>query len=381
MVSKYLEVMKKGEGMEKEGYYYWLANAPGIGRVTMKRIVEVTEPEEIYHNGVQPIEAVLSKEQKKALEKHRLSWDIEKEWKRLKEKEIRFYCIKSEAYPGKLKQIPDPPLVLYARGETRYLDMPSVAVVGARECSAYGALAAKELGRELAERGITVVSGMARGIDGISQWAALEQRGGSVGVLGSGVEVCYPKENRPLYERLKKQGCLLSESHPYTPAKAGLFPQRNRLISGLADVVVVVEAKAKSGTLITVDMALEQGREVYAMPGRITDALSEGCNHLIRQGAQILLSPRRFADEMAVQLGLNEKQKENAEDGEELSLMERALYQILEPLPMSVEELWQKGRIKEPELTLSQVMEGLLMLVMKGKACTHEQYFYRKHFG
>ncbi|MBQ9991034.1 MAG: DNA-processing protein DprA [Lachnospiraceae bacterium] len=366
--------------MEKEAYYYWLDTVPGIGRLTMKRILEKTDPKEVYEQGTGLIEGILKEGQKKAIEEFRQKKDPYKEWIKIKEKGIRLLFPKDQQFPQKLKDIPDPPTALYIKGKAEYLRTPTAAVVGARNCSAYGALAAKELGRELAERGITVVSGLARGIDGISQWAALEGGGVSVGVLGSGVEICYPPENRPLYERLQKEGCLLSESSPHTGPRAGLFPLRNRLISGLADVVVVMEAKEKSGTLITVDMALEQGKEVYAMPGRITDSLSTGCNRLIGQGAGVLLSPREFAGQMAAQLGLDKKE-EKKEEETEMTAEEKIIYQLLEPLPMSVEEILQKAKADGPGLTPGQVMEGLMNLVMAGRACTHEQYFYRKHFG
>lgn len=362
----------------KEPYYHWLNMVPGIGRQTMKKVLENTSPEKLYWDG--PEEACpLSKAQRTALEDYRRKVDPHREWERLQNREIWFLCPESRDYPEKMKQIPDPPLTLYGRGEKKWMNRPSVAVVGARTCSAYGSLAAKEVGSRLAEEGIVVISGMARGIDGISQWAALERGGGSIGILGSGVDVCYPQENRNLYDRLSREGCLLSESLPATEPRAGLFPLRNRLISGLADVLLVIEAKEKSGTLITVDMALEQGKEVYAMPGRITDRLSLGCNRLIRQGAGVCLSPREFAQEMGEMLmGKEERKSLWEERQEELTEQERGLYLLLEPLPMTVEAIWQKGIRGNPSLTLSQVMEGLLTLVMKGAAMTHEHYFYRK---
>lgn len=139
---------------------------------------------------------------------------------------------------------------------------------------------------------------MARGIDGIGQTAALDVGGSSFAVLGSGVDVCYPARNRRLYERLRERGGVLSEYPPGTPALSRNFPPRNRIVSGLADAVVVVEAREKSGTLITVDMALEQGKEVYAVPGRVTDALSSGCNRLVKLGAAMLLDPEELAEEL-----------------------------------------------------------------------------------
>lgn len=214
------------------------------------------------------------------------------------EEKISFITPFDGLYPERLKVIPDAPSGLYVMGKLPAESDITVAVIGARECSDYGRYVAEKLGTFLGEKGVTVVSGMARGIDGISQWAALEAGGASVGVLGCGVDICYPAKNRKLYDRLLEQGAVLSEYPPGTPPRSMNFPARNRIVSGLADAVVVIEARNKSGTLITVDMALEQGREVFVVPGRITDELSEGCNRLIRQGAGILLSPEELLEEL-----------------------------------------------------------------------------------
>lgn len=175
--------------------------------------------------------------------------------------------------------------------------IPSVAVIGARECSEYGRYVAEELGRYLGTHRIQVISGMARGIDGISQQAALSAGGTSYGVLGCGVDICYPSQNRRLYEELGREGGLLSTYAPGIRAMPAYFPPRNRIVSGLSDALIVIEARQKSGTLITVDMALEQGRDVYVVPGRITDRLSDGCNRLLNQGAGVMLSPEQFLEE------------------------------------------------------------------------------------
>lgn len=201
-------------------------------------------------------------------------------------------------YPARLLEIPDPPERLYVLGKLPEEKVPSVAIIGARECSEYGNYVAARLGECMGRNGIQVVSGMARGIDGIGQTAALDAGGSSFAVLGSGVDVCYPARNRRLYERLRERGGVLSEYPPGTPALSRNFPPRNRIVSGLADAVVVVEAREKSGTLITVDMALEQGKEVYAVPGRVTDALSSGCNRLVKLGAAMLLDPEELAEEL-----------------------------------------------------------------------------------
>lgn len=211
---------------------------------------------------------------------------------------IAFITPFEKEYPERLRNIPDAPAGLYVRGRLPAEKNITVAVIGARDCSDYGRYVAEGLGAFLGRNGVTVVSGMARGIDGISQWAALEAGGTSIGVLGCGVDICYPSENRALFDRLLEQGTILSEYPPGMPPKAMNFPARNRIVSGLADAVVVVEARSKSGTLITVDMALEQGREVFVIPGRITDRLSDGCNKLIKQGAAVLLSPEELLEEL-----------------------------------------------------------------------------------
>ncbi len=212
--------------------------------------------------------------------------------------DIRFVCIYENEYPGRLRNIPDAPIGLWYIGELPSEDLPSVALIGARSCSTYGEHVAEAIGEYLGKAGVQVISGMARGIDGISQRAALRCGGSSYGVLGCGVNICYPPSNRFLYDRLKESGGIISEYPPGTPAISSNFPPRNRIVSGLSDAVVVIEARQKSGTLITVDSALEQGREVFAVPGRITDRLSDGCNGLIGLGANVFLSPEIFIREL-----------------------------------------------------------------------------------
>lgn len=212
--------------------------------------------------------------------------------------EIRKLQPGDREYPERLREIPRPPKELYVLGELPDERRPTVAVIGARDCSEYGRHVASVLGAALGRSGVQVVSGMARGIDGIGQKAALDAGGKAYAVLGSGVDVCYPAQNRPLYDKLRTGGGILSEYPPGTPPLPGYFPARNRIVSGLADAVVVVEAREKSGTLITVDMALEQGREVYVVPGRVTDPLSKGCNRLMKLGAGILLNTEELVEEV-----------------------------------------------------------------------------------
>jgi DNA processing protein len=194
-------------------------------------------------------------------------------------------------YPALLRTIPDPPPVLFAVGDLALVSRPATAIVGSRDHSGYGAEVCRALAGAAARTGLVIVSGMARGLDAIAHTAALDSNGGTIGVLGNGLGVIYPAANRALYERVAHEGLLLSEFAPGDRPHAGSFPRRNRLISGLSRVTVVVEAAAGSGALITAGTALDQGREVLAVPGNITSPISVGTNRLIRDGATPVLEP------------------------------------------------------------------------------------------
>lgn len=247
----------------------------------------------------------------------------------LETKGICFLTREDEEFPADLLNIRTPPIGIYRKGKLPDEESDFVAMIGARKCTEYGRTSARELGRKLAEEGITIVSGMALGIDAWSQWGALEGGGASVAVLGSGIDVPYPPSNARLYERLVSEGAVLSE---YGPGVQGLphhFPQRNRLISGLSKVVLVLEAREKSGSLITVDFALEQGKEVLALPGRVGDPLSQGCNQLIRQGAGILTG----VSDVLLALGRPEEKAEQEE---------RNAADPLKGLPEPAKKVWEE---------------------------------------
>jgi len=203
-------------------------------------------------------------------------------------------------FPPLLRDVPDPPALLFAWGNAALLARPAAGIVGSRDHSPYGAAAARLLAAGVAGAGVVVVSGMARGIDAIAHAAALDSGGASVGILGNGFGVIYPAVNRVLYERMVARGCLVTELPPGERPHAGAFPRRNRLISGLAGVTVVIEAAPGSGALITADCALDQGRAVLAVPGPITSPTSVGCNKLIQQGAK----PALAAGDILEELGL-----------------------------------------------------------------------------
>ena len=193
-------------------------------------------------------------------------------------------------FPARLREIPDSPPLLFAMGDLALLARPAVAIVGSRDHTAYGAAICQQAARAAAEAGIAVVSGMARGLDAVAHLAALDAGGPTIGILGNGLGVVYPAANRQLYRRVADQGLLLTEFPPGERPGVGAFPRRNRLISALASVTLVIEAAEASGTLITVGTALAQGRDVMALPGPITSATSVGTNRLIRDGAEPLLA-------------------------------------------------------------------------------------------
>ena len=285
--------------MENKYYAYWLCSVPGVGNRTIEKLQEMFgTAEQIYHAPEEQWAQVLTASQLEQMKQQKAGWNLQEQYEKMTAQGIRFLLQEDEDYPRRLLQIPDAPYGIFVKGHLPMEDKLSVAMIGARDCSEYGRFVAMELGKYLGENDVQVISGMARGIDGISQEAALKAGGVSFAVLGSGVDVCYPARNRALYERLQEKGGILSIYPPGTLPKPQNFPPRNRIVSGLADVVVVIEARQQSGTLITVDMALEQGKEVYVVPGRITDRLSDGCNKLLKQGAGVVLSPEEFLVEI-----------------------------------------------------------------------------------
>ena len=284
-------------------YAYWLASIQGIGTAKKRFLLEEGITAEalfcMQYSKLKEIEG-LTEEDLKVLHQSRKTWNLDKEWFELMGKGIGFVSLEQEKFPEKIRHIPDAPYALYYVGSLPDTNRKSVAIVGARGRSAYGSEITRILAKALSEHGVQVISGLARGIDGDAHKGALEGEGDTFAVLGSGIDVCYPKEHKYLYEKIIEKGGIVSEYPPGVQPLPHQFPARNRIISGLSDCVVVIEAKEKSGTLITADFALEQGRDVYALPGRITDPLSQGCNQLIKQGAGIVKSVEDFLADLDI---------------------------------------------------------------------------------
>lgn len=367
---------------EERKYAYFLCSTYTIGGVRAERLLaRFGSPRAVYEAETEEWRECVGNSAAEALERQKKSGEWEREYGQLSEQQIHFLLREEKGFPGKLAEIPDPPYGIFYRGKLPDENEPAVAVIGARECSEYGRYVAEELGQYLGRAGIQVISGMARGIDGISQQAALSAGGTSYGVLGCGVDICYPRQNRKLYEELIQKGGLLSTYAPGTKALPAYFPPRNRIVSGLADALIVIEARQKSGTLITVDMALEQGKDVYVVPGRITDRLSDGCNRLLTQGAGVFLSPESFTEEFL--RNWEEKQELSSPDPtqkirgrrksrkriEKLEEPLRQVYKLLDCVPKSTEiilqEAWKKGEYIDIVTLHRRLMELELMGYVK----------------
>jgi DNA processing protein len=302
----------------------------------------------------------LSLEKAVELAGRRAEIDPEAELRRLEQSGTGYVTLEEPAYPRRLREIFDPPPGLFYRGQLPGRDTPAVAIVGSRRPTAYGLAVAENLGRQMARAGVLVISGMARGIDTAAHLGALGAGGPTVAVLGCGVDVVYPRENKQVMEKIAAAGAVLSEFPPGSVPEAWHFPVRNRIISGLADALVVVEAAERSGALITADLALEQGREVLAVPGNITSPLSRGPNRLIKQGARLVEAPEDILEELGLDALFKMKETESA-GWPLLTNDEDLLLKMLAEEPVPLDQLIEKSTLPP-----GQIMAALTFLEMKG---------------
>lgn len=290
-----------------EEYWFWLCNIEGIWNKKIKIMLDwFGTPADIYRadqKQLSMLQGITNKDIVNII-KSRNSKDLREKFEYMNSRDIQFIHRESKLFPQCLRDLPDSPYALFTKGNIDILlkkeNRIMISIVGARNSSAYGNNIAKNIGFELAAHGVVIISGMARGIDAFAHIGALNASGDTIAVLGCGVDICYPRDNINLYEEILETGIILSEYPCKTPPLAWQFPLRNRIISGLSDKVVVVEAREKSGSLITVEYALLQGKDVMAVPGRIHDNLSEGCNQLIRDGAELITSAQDILDRLPV---------------------------------------------------------------------------------
>ncbi len=359
--------------------FYWLALnfVQGIGSVIFRRLVDrFRSPEAVFRATEKELLKVEGVSRNLILEIQKGPHEkrVRKELALLNEVGGKILTFHDELYPYRLREIYDPPPLLYLRGDLKKEDELAVAVIGSRKTTQYGRWMAEKISQDLSRHGITIVSGMARGIDSIAHWGALSSGGRTIAVLGCGVDVIYPAENRALSRKIIEQGALLSEFPMGTPPESGHFPRRNRIISGLAIGVVIVQAGERSGALITAGYALEQGREVFAVPGNVGTETSRGTNRLIREGAKMVESSDDILEEILPQW---KKAREGSQEEEfflDLSEEERKLYSLLGTDPLHIDTL-----IRGSQLEPGQVSSLLLNLEMKGLVAQWPgKYFSKK---
>ncbi len=359
--------------MELEASLSWLALTltPGIAaRLSARLLREYGSPEGVFRAPLTGIEACnVPAPAAQAIFRKQLFWRAEKEADALRKLGAKLLNWKEPLYPQALLQIYDPPVLLYVRGDAQVLNSPSLSIVGTRRPTVYGSQMAERMGRDLAARGLTIVSGLARGIDAIAHQGATAVGGRAIGVLGTGIDVCYPKENKKLYEKVLERGAIVSEfptgSHP-APEN---FPVRNRIIAGMPLGVVIVEGKQYSGSLITARLAMEFGREVFGVPGNVTQEVSFAPNLLIKQGAKLVTNAEDVIEELPtpvraalVKAEAVETEQRNLLLVDGLSLVQRKLYELL-----SAEESRHIDDIVDTSgLNSSEVLATLFDLEMQG---------------
>ncbi len=350
-----------------EDIFYWLALSltPGLGSVLIKRLLDrFRTPEAVFRAPVKELLGIEGLGEKVAgeIKKGPLKKMVERELSLLGKVGGRIITLKDDDYPKRLNDIYDPPALLYVRGGLRREDGLAVAIVGSRKTAPYGRWITEKIGEDLARHGVTVVSGMARGIDSVAHKGAIQGGGRTIAVLGCGVDVIYPSENRSLFHQIIEHGAVLSEFPMGSPPESGHFPKRNRIISGLSMGVVIVQASAESGSLITAGYALEQGRDVFAVPGNVGAEGSRGTNRLIKDGAKLVESSEDILEEILPQWrreeGVAQKREAPAPD---LTEDEETLYKLLGETPLHID-----GIIRECQLDPGKVSGLLLNLELKG---------------
>jgi len=282
-----------------------------------------------------------------------------KEYEKLEKEKVRFIACDDEEYPKRLKEIYDYPYGIYVKGNLPSEEKKSIAIVGARKSTPYGREMARVFARELAKEDIEIISGLARGIDANAHIGCIEGGGKTYGILGCGIDKIYPRDNIELFIEMEKKGGIISEYGLGVEPISYHFPFRNRIISGMADGILVVEAAKKSGSLITAEQGLEQGREIFALPGRSIDRQSEGCNLLIQKGAKLVLN----VSDILLEMGINCEKKLNINKNlvDSLANCEKLVYYCLSLEPKYIDDI-----ARECKMTLQETMSILFILELNG---------------
>lgn len=360
--------------LKERNILIWLSHIEGISNKDIEKLIKYFNTlDELWTADVRHIKNALGNRGIiiEKIIKNRNREFFSKVFKNIDKYVIECLTIYDENYPEKLRNIYDPPYVIYMKGNKEYLNIPLIAIVGARKCTAYGKWAAYQFSKELAQWGIGTISGLALGIDTNSHKGALDGTGNTVGVLGCGLDQCYPASNERLMSTMIENGCVLSEYPLGMPPLKHHFPTRNRIISALSDGVIVIEASEKSGALITVEYALDQGKDIYALPGNINSLQSKGTNRLIRDGAKILLDIEDVIESLKYRYSISKKQIEKSTQ-EELSPLEKRVYEIIRRNPIHIDLLYNETRLHpwelNPILTILEIKGYIIQI--SGKTFT-----------
>jgi DNA processing protein len=352
----------------REEWHSWLALAriPGVGTKTYLRLIRhFGSPMAVFEARPEQLKAVpdlRSLQLPLQLHPKEIRSEVERELSVMENAGARLVTIKDDKYPANLRKIEDPPPFLYVKGELQRSDDLAVAIVGSRNASAYGLSACQNLGSDLSRRGLVIISGLARGIDSAAHWGAIQAGGRTIAVLGCGIDVIYPRENRDLLTKIEANGAVITELPPGVPPEPINFPRRNRIISGMSLGVIVVEASARSGSLITARLALEQNREVFAVPGMVSSIRSQGTHHLIKQGAKLVECANDVLEEIFPQALANPGDYVPREiPYDELSPEARLIMDVIGLTPRHIDEL-----LKEAGVSVGPATSILLELELKG---------------
>lgn len=338
-----------------------LSGVPEIGPMRLRNLIaHFKTPENVFnatHRELQQVDSISDKiaHNIKTFDRETFANGQLKILEKTKSGIITFW---EKEYPENLKNIPDPPPILFIKGNILPEDKLAISVVGSRKSSSYGKITAGTISKELAEQGITIVSGMAHGIDTIAHQNALKANGRTIAVLGCGLDIIYPKENKELFHRICENGAVISEFPFRTTPEPGNFPRRNRIISGLSLGVVVIEAGARSGALITAHLALEQNREVFALPGNVSSKSSMGTNKLIKEsGAKLIQSVEDILVELEAHFKKRGAKKRKPDTELQLSGDEKIIMGILSENPLYIDKI--SAQAKMPSQSISSILLGL----------------------
>lgn len=361
--------------MEDKLYWYWFCTMLGINARKQHEILNLFQhPKELWNLSFSVMETTFSKTICKRWIESKDETKIQKQYDQMKKEEIEFLLSKEAAYPQKLKEIYDYPYGIFQKGQPWQEKDLVIAIVGSRHPDRYGLEIARNFAQDLAQRGIGVVSGMAKGIDAAAHWGALKMEGTTAGILGCGIDQIYPRDNHQLFYEMYDKQSVFSEYPMNVRPDAWRFPERNRLISGWSDGIVIVQAEKRSGSLITADCGLDQNKEIFAVPGPVWNSKHAGCHALIRQGAKLVES----VDDILSEFPNFMKSSENISQLSEKCLAnpEKKVYANLDLYPRHINEIMTKTG-----LNFQQTVEALFHLEAKGyiKQISHNTYIKNIH--